>query len=342
MSLRRPSSDQHYHRLLSASRPAQEVLAFVSASIKQIVDQADESNTIHLHGCSPLELMEQARAEPRLSLVNFASALRSVDLPASFDAQGSATGLMGPKKNALIPGFTFETFVTGAANKLVVGASKEFVDLLSARPNSLFIAGAIGTGKTHLLHAIGNAACSRFPKTKVRYMTTGDFVSAVIDAYKARSFPAFRRHFETLDVLLLDDVDELINRERSQQELAAILDVMVAQGSSIVMAGHCQPKDLGRLQKRLLSRFSSSQVCRVEPPNLPTKVAILLRKALDAQMKFPVDVAIELADRLPGDVRALEGALHSILAFAKFHQRQIDVTLIDQAAGLLFASAADS
>jgi chromosomal replication initiator protein len=342
MSLRRPSSDQHYHRLLSSTRAAQQVLAFVSASIKQIVDQADETNTIHLPDCSPLELMEQARSEPRLSLVNFASALRSVDLPVSFDAQGNATGLMGPKMNALIPGFTFETFVTSAANKLVVSASKEFANLLSPRPNSLFIAGPIGTGKTHLLHAIGNDVRSRFPKTKVRYMTTGDFMSAVIDAYTTRSFPAFRGHFEVLDLLLLDDVDGLIDSERSQQELAEILDLLVAQGSSIVMAGHCQPTDMRHLQERLLSRFSSSRVCRVDPPNLPTKVAILLRKAHYAQGQLPVDVAIELADRLPGDVRALEGALHSILAFAKFHHCEIDVTLIDQAAGLLFASAADS
>ena len=342
MSHRRQSSDQHYHRLLSASRAAQEVLAFVSASIKQIVDQADESNTIQLPGCSPLELMEQARAEPRLSLVSFANALQSIDLPASLDAQGNATGLMGPKVNALIRSFAFETFVTSAANKLVVGASKEFADLLSAGPNSLLIAGPIGTGKTHLLHAIGNDVRSRLPKTKVRYVTAGDFVTAVIDAYTARSFSAFRRHFEALDLLLLDDIDELINRKRSQQELAEILDVLVAQGSSVVMAGHCQPKDMRRLQKRLLSRFASSRVCRVKPPNLPARVAILLRKAHDAQVQFPIDVAMELADRLPGDVRALEGALHSILAFAKFHHCEIDVTLIDRAAALLCASAADS
>lgn len=337
---RHPSTAQ-YHRLLAAARAAQEVLAFVSTSIRQIADAADKSETTQVPGQHLLELMEQARAEPRLSLVNFASALKLGALSAGVDAQGSVAGMAAPKMSALIPAFTFETFVTSAANMLVVGAPKEFVELLKAGSNSLFIAGPIGVGKTHLLHAIGNGVRSKYPRAKVRYMTTGHFVSEVIDAYTARSFSAFRRHFEALDVLLLDDIDGLTKHKRTQEALTAILDVLVEQGSSIVMAGHCRPKELRHVQKRLLSRFVSSRVYRIEPPDQSLRVAILLRKSHDANTQLPVDVATELANRLPGDVRALEGALRNVLAFAKYHRCEIDLAVIDEAAGLPPTSAVE-
>jgi chromosomal replication initiator protein len=206
--------------------------------------------------------------------------------------------------------------------------------MLGDCPNPLFIASQVGIGKTHLLHAIGNSMLEKYPEAKVLYTTSEQFVSDVVDAYQHKTFDEFQKRYRSVDALLLDDVECLANRERSQEELLWVMDALVSRKSQVVISGSTHPQGLTDIQERLVSRFDSGLVVAIDPPSAETRAVILMSKARAAGITLPEEVATMVAHKVRNDVRALLGALHKIMAYSRVDQQEISVLLAYRALDL--------
>ncbi|HYA65235.1 MAG TPA: chromosomal replication initiator protein DnaA [Burkholderiaceae bacterium] len=287
--------------------------------------------------------------------VNVLFELESSDVPASDEAQDSAemaldsddesigepapapstpmvtTSSESLERARLNPALTFDTFVTGKANQLARAAAMQVAENPGGSYNPLFLYGGVGLGKTHLIHAVGNAILARRPNAKVRYIHAEQYVSDVVRAYQRKAFDEFKRYYHSLDLLLIDDIQFFAGKSRTQEEFFYAFEALVAGRKQIIITSDIYLKELRDIEDRLVSRFASGLTVAIEPPELEMRVAILLKKAEIEDAALAEDVAFFIAKNLRSNVRELEGALRKVLAFAQFHGRSITVDLAREA-----------
>ncbi|HEX7749733.1 MAG TPA: chromosomal replication initiator protein DnaA [Bordetella sp.] len=225
------------------------------------------------------------------------------------------------ERSRLNTDLTFENFVTGKANQLARAAALQVAENPGTSYNPLFFYGGVGLGKTHLIHAIGNAMVAAGTGTHVRYVHADQYVADVVKAYQRKTFDDFKRYYHSLDLLLIDDIQFFSGKQRTQEEFFYAFEAMVAQKKQIIITSDTYPKEMSGIDSRLTSRFDSGLTVAIEPPELEMRVAILLRKAETEGATLPEEVAFFIAKHLRSNVRELEGALRKVLAYARFHGR---------------------
>lgn len=246
-------------------------------------------------------------------------------------ATNAQLGTNEPLKSRLNTALTFEALVEGSANRMARAAAMHVAGMPGHLYNPLFIYGGVGLGKTHLMHAVGNQLVHDRPNAKVLYIHAEQFVTDVVKAYQRKAFDEFKERYHTLDLLLIDDVQFLANKERTQEEFFNAFEALLARKSHIVMTSDTYPKGLADIHERLVSRFDSGLTVAIEPPELEMRVAILINKALAEGIEMPEEVAFFVAKNVRSNVRELEGALRKILAYSRFNQKEISIALAREA-----------
>ena len=224
---------------------------------------------------------------------------------------------------------TFDSFVTGKANQFARAAAVQVANNPGVSYNPLYVFGGVGLGKTHLIHAIGNQIIQDKPGTRIRYLRAEQYVRDVVTAYSRKGFDDFKRYYHSLDVLLIDDIQFFVDKARTQEEFFHAFEALIAERKQIILTSEAYPKEIVGLESRLASRFDAGLVVAIEPPELEMRVAILLKKAQMQDVALSDDVAFFVAKNVRSNVRELEGALRSILAFSRFHSEPaitIDLT----------------
>ncbi|HEU4620900.1 MAG TPA: chromosomal replication initiator protein DnaA [Burkholderiaceae bacterium] len=225
----------------------------------------------------------------------------------------------------------FENFVTGKANQLARAAATQIAENPGVSYNPLFLYGSTGLGKTHLIHAIGNQVLADRPNARVRYVHSNQYANDVVKAYQRKSFDEFKAYYHSLDVLLIDDIQFLANKTRTQEEFFYAFEALIAAKKQIIITSDTYPKELTDIEDRLKSRFESGLTVAIEPPELEMRVAILLKKAEFEGARLGEEVAFFIAKHLRSNVRELEGALRKVLAFSSFHGKEITVEIAKDA-----------
>ncbi len=237
---------------------------------------------------------------------------------------------VGPQTR-LNPALTFDTLVPGRANQMARTAALHVAGAPGVMYNPLFIYGGVGLGKTHLIHAVGNALLKDRPDARVLYLHAEQFISDVVYNYQRKTFDALKAKYHALDLLLIDDVQFFAGKDRTQEEFFNAFEALLAKKAHIIMTSDTYPKGLANIDERLTSRFDAGLTVAIEPPELEMRVAILIRKAEQEGMPMPEDVAFFVAKNVRANVRELEGALRKVLAFAKFSHKEISITLAREA-----------
>jgi chromosomal replication initiator protein len=234
-------------------------------------------------------------------------------------------------RSRLNPELTFSSFVTGKANDLARAAALQVADHPGGAYNPLFLYGGVGLGKTHLIHAVGNAIMARASNMNVRYITANQFFQDMVAAIRRQSVDEFKRYYHSLDLLLIDDIQFFSGKERSQEEFFYAFENLIAERKQIIISSDTYPKEMSGIDDRLISRFNSGLIVAIEPPELEMRVAILMRKAESAGHRLDDDVAFFVAKHIRQNVRELEGALRRILAYAQFRNQPISLELVREA-----------
>ena len=232
------------------------------------------------------------------------------------------------KKSNLIDNFTFETFVEGKSNHIALAASRQIGDGLKNSYNPLFIYGGVGLGKTHLMHAVGNEILKQDPSKKIAYVHSEKFVSDMVKSLQLGAINEFKQHYRSLDALLIDDIQFFAKKEQSQEELFHTFNSLLEKGSQMILTCDKYPKEIDGLEDRLKSRLGWGLPVVIEPPELETRVAILLSKAMTMDHKLNEESAFFIAQKVRSNVRELEGALKRVIANANFTGRPITIELI--------------
>lgn len=225
----------------------------------------------------------------------------------------------------LNPNLTFKTFVTGKANQLARATSIQVAHNPGTSYNPMFLYGGVGLGKTHLIHAIGNHLLKEKPNARIRYIHAEQYVSDVVRAYQQKAFDRFKRYYHSLDLLLIDDIQFFSGKSRTQEEFFYAFEALLSNKSQVIITSDTYPKEMAGIDDRLISRFDSGLTVAIEPPELEMRVAILMKKAISEGIPMSEDVAFFVAKHLRSNVRELEGALRKILAFVRFHGREVTI-----------------
>ncbi len=223
---------------------------------------------------------------------------------------------------------TFDTFVEGKSNQLARAAASQVAENPGGSYNPLFIYGGVGLGKTHLMHAVGHSLLKRNPNAKVVYLHSERFVADMVKALQLNAINDFKRYYRSVDALLIDDIQFFAGKERSQEEFFHTFNALLEGGQQMILTCDRYPREINGVAERLKSRFGWGLTVAVEPPELETRVAILMKKAEQAKIDLPPDAAFFIAQRIRSNVRELEGALKRVIANAHFMAKPIDVELI--------------
>ncbi|MFU8855442.1 MAG: chromosomal replication initiator protein DnaA [Deferrisomatales bacterium] len=227
----------------------------------------------------------------------------------------------------LNPKYTFDSFVVGSSNQFAHAACLAVAEKSPRTYNPLFIYGGVGLGKTHLLSAIGNFKLSSYPDARVCYVHSESFMNELIQALGAKRMPEFREKYRRMDILLMDDIQFISGKERTQEEFFHTFNALYESHSNIVVTSDKFPKDISGLEDRLRSRFEWGLIADIQPPDLETKIAILQKKAEIESISLPYEVALFLANNFSSNVRELEGSLVRIAAFASLTHNPVTVDL---------------
>jgi chromosomal replication initiator protein len=226
---------------------------------------------------------------------------------------------------------TFDTLVAGRANQMARTAALHVAGAPGVMYNPLFIYGGVGLGKTHLIHAVGNALLRDKPDARVLYLHAEQFISDVVKNYQRKTFDELKAKYHSLDLLLIDDVQFFAGKDRTQEEFFNAFEALLAKRAHIIMTSDTYPKGLVDIDERLTSRFDAGLTVAIEPPELEMRVAILIRKALAEGAEMPEDVAFFVAKNVRANVRELEGALRKVLAYSRFSHKDININLAREA-----------
>ena len=231
-------------------------------------------------------------------------------------------------KSNLNGAFTFDSFVEGKSNQLALAAAQQVAENPGGSYNPLFIYGGVGLGKTHLMHAVGNALRQRKPDAKIVYLHSERFVADMVKALQLKAIDEFKQFYRSVDALLIDDIQFFSGKDRSQEEFFHTYNALLERGQQMILTSDRYPKEIDGVEERLKSRFGWGLTVAVEPPELETRVAILINKAEQVGMELSRDAAFFIAQRIRSNVRELEGALKRVMAHAQFSGRVIDIDLI--------------
>jgi chromosomal replication initiator protein len=249
------------------------------------------------------------------------------------DGRGDPTSATAPRETksvSLDPRFSFDTFVAASSNRLAHAAAQAVAETPGRSYNPLYIYGDSGLGKTHLLHAIGNYVRENFPKRTVLYVTTETFMNDFVDSLRMSTTIAFKRRYRECDVLLIDDVQFMQNKEGLQEEFFHTYNDLHGTGKQIVLTSDRPPKSIETLEDRLRSRFLSGLITEIDPPDLETRLAILRSKAEADHDDIPHDVLEFIATHVKNNIRELEGALIRVTAFASLNREPISLPLAER------------
>jgi len=231
----------------------------------------------------------------------------------------------------LNPDFTFDAFVQGKSNQLALAAARQVADNPGGGYNPLFIYGGVGLGKTHLMHAVGMEMRQRNPNAKIVYLHSERFVADMVKALQLNAINDFKRFYRSVDALLIDDIQFFGGKERSQEEFFHTFNALLEGGQQMILTSDRYPREIKGVEERLKSRFGWGLTVAIEPPELETRVAILMRKAAEAKVRLNEDAAFFLAQNLRSNVRELEGALKRVIAHAHFHGTPLNIPTIKEA-----------
>jgi chromosomal replication initiator protein len=274
-------------------------------------------------------------------IVNAPSNLAPAQQPASNNiTTQSSPSRVAPVNNAPIrtnhksninESYTFDSFVEGNSNQLARAAAMQVADNPGNAYNPLFLYGGTGLGKTHLLHAVGNGIMAKKKDAKVVYMHSERFVQDMVKALQNNAIEEFKRYYRGLDALLIDDIQFFAKKDRSQEEFFHTFNALLEGNKQIILTSDRYPKEIDGVEDRLKSRFGWGLNVPIEPPELETRVAILMKKAHQSKVKIPEEVAFFIAKRLRSNVRELEGALNRVIANANFTGRPITIDFVKDA-----------
>ena len=264
------------------------------------------------------ELVSEQEANPSLVSVNFGKG-RKVQVDGSLRHQ-----------SYLNRSFTFGSFVQGKSNQLALAAARQVAENPGSSYNPLFLYGGVGLGKTHLMHAVGASLLERNPPAKVVYLHSERFVADMVKALQLNAINDFKRFYRSVDALLIDDIQFFAGKERSQEEFFHTFNALLESGQQMILTCDRYPKEIEGLEERLKSRFGWGLPVAVEPPELETRVAILLKKAQEAGVYLPESAAFFLAKRIRSNVRELEGALKRVIANAHFTGEAISEAFVQE------------
>lgn len=231
----------------------------------------------------------------------------------------------------LNPNFTFDNFVEGKSNQLAKAACLQVAENPAAAYNPLFLYGGVGLGKTHLMHAIGNQIIRNNPRAKVLYLHSERFVADMVKALQTNAMNEFKRYYRNVDALLIDDIQFFAGKDRSQEEFFHTFNALLESQQQVILTCDRYPKEINGVEERLKSRFGWGLTVAVEPPELETRVAILMSKAEQTNINLPYEVAFFVAKRIRSNVRELEGALKRIIANAHFTGKAITLDFVKEA-----------
>jgi chromosomal replication initiator protein len=251
--------------------------------------------------------------------------------PPDFSAKDKRPRRKRPGANNLNPAFTFATFVEGKSNQFAKAAAMQVAENVGRAYNPLFIYGGVGLGKTHLMHAIGNLIVERNPSASVVYLHSERFVSDMVTALQHNAINAFKDYYRSVDALLIDDIQFFAGKERSQEEFFHTFNTLLENKHQVVLTCDRYPKEIEGLEERLKSRFGWGLPVAIEPPDLETRVAILMSKAQQWGVELPEEVAFFIGKRIRSNVRELEGALRRVTARAQFTGEPITLPFAKEA-----------
>jgi len=246
---------------------------------------------------------------------------------------GADEGARGPQVigSQLNPDFTFESFVEGKSNQLARAAAQQVAENPGKAYNPLFIYGGVGLGKTHLMHAVGNRMLKRNPSARIAYLHSERFVNDMVRALQQNTINEFKRIYRSVDALLIDDIQFFVGKDRSQEEFFHTFNALLEGQRQVILTCDRYPKEVEGLEDRLKSRFGWGLTVAVEPPELETSVAILIKKAEAEGITLPQDVAFFIAQRIRSNVRELEGALRRLAANSRFTGQAITLDFAKEA-----------
>ena len=270
------------------------------------------------------------------SLTSIASgAAQALSRPAEAPLRPAPAALVSPSN--LVEGYTFERFVEGKSNQLALAAAQQVAEHPGSSYNPLFLYGGVGLGKTHLMHAVGNAMRRQNPEAKIVYLHSERFVADMVKALQLNAINDFKRFYRSVDALLIDDIQFFANKDRSQEEFFHTFNALLEGGQQMILTCDRYPREIEGVEERLKSRFGWGLTVAVDPPDLETRVAILMKKAEQSHVSLAPDAAFFIAQRIRSNVRELEGALKRVIASANFTGRPFDIDLIKDSLKDLFA-----
>jgi len=234
------------------------------------------------------------------------------------------------ESSSLNPKYTFESFVVGASNQFAHAAARAVAEIPSKSYNPLFVYGGVGLGKTHLMHAVGHYIQARQRRLNLVYISTDRFINEMINAIRFDRLPAFRQKYRSVDVLLVDDIQFIAGKDRTQEEFFHIFNSLHDSQKQIVISSDCPPRQIPTLEERLHSRFEWGLIADIQAPDIETKVAILRKKAEAERVEIPENVALFIASKVRTNVRELEGSLIRLIAYASLTGRDIDLPLAQE------------
>jgi chromosomal replication initiator protein len=267
--------------------------------------------------------------KPELAL-EFISAEAETSAAANTGANPQAKLDFDSANHQLNPRYTFETFIVGASNQFAHAAAVAVAEQPSKSYNPLFVYGGVGLGKTHLMQAIGHTLKKRNPAMRLTYISAEKFTNEVIASIRFERMPQFRERFRTMDVLMVDDIQFIATRERTQEEFFHTFNALYDQQKQIVISSDCPPKEISAIEERLRSRFEWGLIADIQPPDLETKIAILQKKADNEHVHLPDDVAEYIARAIKSNIRELEGALIRLIAYASLTGVEVNLPTAQQ------------
>ena len=288
-----------------------------------------------------LEALQSAAQEclgghPRVSIVVVDTTPTPPPMEAAPPAGPGQAGGGGGRSEGLNARYTFDSFVVGSSNQFAQAACQAVAELPSRAYNPLFIYGGVGLGKTHLLHAVGHQSVRLFPGMAVVYISSERFTNELINAIRYDRTAEFRARYRTIDLLLIDDIQFISGKERTQEEFFHTFNDLYESRKQIIVSSDCSPKEIPEIEGRLRSRFEWGLIADIQPPDFETRVAILKKKAALERVRLTDDVAYLIASRIKSNIRELEGSLTRMIAFCALTGREMSVDLAQEVLGELW------